>query len=445
MEDRWQPFVRLTQLYFSQKQRTSNGPIQTAVQVFSITEQASVIFPTMITMSRLDRNLQQATGPNLVSIDRIRNLSELLTAESKRLILECDSASKRMQQDANKKLDQRLRDIQFLKQELEGKLEEMTVEIDSLTELKGRVEKALEACEDPLRVTTLCLEERMKRFLPDRLHDEVDKELLMEKGVIEGVSSLLQQVLEQIAEQIRLNRSAKYHLEKDLEEKFKAQSIDDSCTLMSNHSIRSHQESKDNKMIPTSMAVTPEEWEDFSDINIAKAEQQKTNSLSLRALVDSVLEQTAADLQRQVQATEAAFERNIKEIKAAKRKMEDQLSKILSECASQQRNREDLLQAITEKEKFRNVAEARLCMRSQRPGKELCHDPAQTQLLAEVQQHTAHIDKMRVAVAQSEEKLRTLVCCQVELQKNIEIKAKSLYIDEVVCTQLRKPVIIRNF
>lgn len=77
-----------------------------------------------------------------------------------------------------------------------------------------------------------------------------------------------------------------------------------------------------------SLAVTPKQWENISDINIAKAEQQKTNSQSLRALVESLLEQTAADMQKQVQATTAAFQMNVQEIKNAKIQMEDQLAKV---------------------------------------------------------------------------------------------------------------------
>lgn len=57
--------------------------------------------------------------------------------------------------------DQRVRDIQFLKKELELKLEEIIVEIDDLIALQSRVVKALEACKEPLRVTILCLEERL--------------------------------------------------------------------------------------------------------------------------------------------------------------------------------------------------------------------------------------------------------------------------------------------
>lgn len=57
--------------------------------------------------------------------------------------------------------DQRIKDIQFLKKELELKLEEIMVESDELIALQSRVVKALEASKEPLRVTILCLEERL--------------------------------------------------------------------------------------------------------------------------------------------------------------------------------------------------------------------------------------------------------------------------------------------
>lgn len=61
---------------------------------------------------------------------------------------------------------------------------------------------------------------------------------------------------------------------------------------------------------------------------MAKAQQQLTNSLSLRALVESLLEQTATDMQKQVRATAAAFQLNINEMKSAKSQMENQLDKV---------------------------------------------------------------------------------------------------------------------
>lgn len=44
---------------------------------------------------------------------------------------------------------------------------------------------------------------REKRVETDLVHDDVDRELLKEKDVIEGVTALLQRTLEQIIEQIR--------------------------------------------------------------------------------------------------------------------------------------------------------------------------------------------------------------------------------------------------
>lgn len=82
-------------------------------------------------------------------------------------------------------------------------------------------------------------------------------------------------------------------------------------------------------MFPSlSLAVTPKQWENISEISIAKAEQQKANSVSLRALVESLLEQTSNDMQKQVQATTAAFQLSVKVIKSAKSQMEDELAKV---------------------------------------------------------------------------------------------------------------------
>lgn len=77
-----------------------------------------------------------------------------------------------------------------------------------------------------------------------------------------------------------------------------------------------------------SLSVTPKQWENISEVNISKAAQQKTNSLSLRALVESLLEQTAADVQKQLQLTTEAFQLNVQQIKSAKSQMEEQLSKV---------------------------------------------------------------------------------------------------------------------
>uniref|UniRef100_A0A8C7IKH3 Tektin n=1 Tax=Oncorhynchus kisutch TaxID=8019 RepID=A0A8C7IKH3_ONCKI len=342
------------------------------------------------------------------SAEAERSRSERLSAESKRLIEESGMAAKRMQPDANKRLEQRIYDIKFWKSDLDQKLEEIVQEVKVLITCKSRVERAMERCAEPLSRPAVF---RQMRVSIDLVHDAVERELVKEREVIERVRSLL----EQTNEQIRLNHSAKYYLEKDLWDKFHAEQID------SFYSTRS-----------TSTTLTPEEWETFSNITILKAEHENNNSPSLRALLESLLEQTAADMCRQHNATGNALRLQVQETNTAKG-LEDHLAKFLSEVASQEWNLEALRVAIKDKAGPLKVAQTRLSARSQRPSIELCHDP----------ELTAHIKRLRVAQAQSEMELLALTRSQLILEE--EIQSRSLYIDEVICPQLRQPISTHSF
>ena len=76
------------------------------------------------------------------------------------------------------------------------------------------------------------------------------------------------------------------------------------------------------------MAVSPDEWEGLSVVNISRAEQEKANSASLRALVSSLLDQTACDMRSRLRATALAFQRKIQETKTAKAQMEEHLARV---------------------------------------------------------------------------------------------------------------------
>ncbi|XP_062408048.1 tektin-1 [Sardina pilchardus] len=393
----------------------------------------------------LPHEWKHANDVNRGNAESERARSERLTVESQRLMEQCDRATKHMQDQARKRLEQRIHDIKFWKLELDKKLDEVVSETEDLVTSKSRVQKALESCFEPLRVTMQCLEEREKRVGIDLVHDEVEQDLMKEKEVIEGVAALLQRTLEQTIEQIRLNRSAKYYLEKDLQGKFQAEKIDDLCSILTNTNPKIDSSAGVLETGPASNTVTPDEWEAFSDINICKAERERTNSVSLRSLVDSLLQQTAADMSTQHEATGAALEMNVQRTKSAKALLEDQLGKVLAELASQERNLEALRVSIADKEGPLKVAQARLTARSLRPDVELCHDSAQSQLLTEVRELTSQINSLQEALWEAEMELRALARSQLALEEQIQVKAHSLYIDEVICTQLRQPIVIHNF
>lgn len=70
------------------------------------------------------------------------------------------------------------------------------------------------------------------------------------------------------------------------------------------------------------------QWENITEILMARAEQQKADSLALRAAVESLLEQTEADVKKQARATAAALQLNVWEIKSARRQMTEQLATV---------------------------------------------------------------------------------------------------------------------
>ncbi|NXL55832.1 TEKT1 protein, partial [Chordeiles acutipennis] len=376
------------------------------------------------------------------STESQKSRSERTTAESQRLLDEIEKTTQKTQSDVNKRIEQRREEIKFWKQELDNKLEQLVHETEVLLTFKTRLEKSLESCKEPLVIAQKCLLNRQKRPGIDLVHDEVEQELVKEAEVLQGVIALLGRTLEQTNEQIRLNRSAKYNLELDLKDKFTALMIDNYCASLINNT---------SDIRYTGLAVktegnfvSPEDWLDFSNINLEKADKQRNNSLALRALIDGILSQTANDMRKQHEMVNVAFRNRVKEVKDAKHKLETLLAMVLEETASQEKNIAALKKAIADKEGPVKVAQTCLEARNHRPNMELCYDTVQYRLISEVQEITKNIQRQDT-LAQAERELKGLSCRQLSLEAEIQLKENTLYIDEVLCMQMRESVYIKNF
>ncbi|XP_074869759.1 tektin-1 isoform X2 [Carettochelys insculpta] len=325
-----------------------------------------------------------------------RSRSERLVAESQRLVDEIEKTTQKTQSDVNKKIEQRLDEIKFWRQELNDKLEQVVNETEVLLTFKTRLEKALESCKEPLFIAQECLLNRQRRVGIDLVHDEVERELIKEVEVLQGVMALLQRTLEQTSEQIRLNRSAKYNLEMDLKDKFTALTIDNYCSSLTNNTPDIRYATNVVKVEGNS--VSPEDWVDFSNVNVEKADKQRNNSLALRALIDRILSQTASDMHKQCETVNTAFKNRVRETKDAKNKLEIHLAKVMDEITSQEKNTAALKKAIIDKEGPAKVAQTRLETRTHRPNVELCRDMVQYRLISEVQEITNNIQRVCLPV-----------------------------------------------
>ncbi|XP_067394085.1 tektin-1 isoform X3 [Emydura macquarii macquarii] len=336
-----------------------------------------------------------ANKTQYASAETQRSRSERLVAESQRLVDEIEKTTQKTQSDVNKKIEQRLDEIKFWKQELDDKLEQIVNETEVLLTFKTRLEKALESCKEPLFIAQECLLNRQRRVGIDLVHDEVERELIKEVEVLQGVMALLERTLEQINEQIS--------------------------------------------------SVSPEDWVDFSNVNVEKADKQRNNSLALRALIDRILSQTASDMRKQCEMVNVAFKNRVKETKDAKNKLEIHLAKVMDEITSQEKNIAVLKKAIVDKEGPAKVAQTRLETRTHRPNVELCRDMVQYRLISEVQEITNNIQRLKDTLAQAEVELKGLSRRQLSLEEEIQVKENTLYIDEVLCMQMRESISINNF
>ncbi|NXU54369.1 TEKT1 protein, partial [Turnix velox] len=371
-----------------------------------------------------------------------KSRSERMIAESQRLLDETEKTTWKTQSDVNKKIEQRREEIKFWKQELNNMLEQIVHETEVLLTFKTRLEKSLESCKEPLVIAQICLLNRQRRAGIDLVNDEVEQELMKETEVFQGVIALLERTLEQTNEQIRLNRSTKYNLEMDLKDKFTALMIDDYCASLTNNSpdIRYN----DSALKIEGNFVSPEDWVDFSNINVEKAEKQRNNSLALRALIDGILSQTASDMRKQCETVNTAFRNRVKEVKDVKHKLETLLAMVIEETASQEKNIAALKKAIADKEGPVKVSQTRLEARKHRPNVELCYDTVQYGLTSEVQEITKNIQRQD-KLAEAEADLKGLSRRQLSLEEEIQVKENTLYIDEVLCMQMRESVSINNF
>ncbi|XP_032178120.1 tektin-1 [Mustela erminea] len=371
-----------------------------------------------------------------------RSRSERLVAESQRLVDEIEKTTRKSQSDVDKKLEQRLEEVRFWKKELDDKLEQLVYITEDLLTYQTRLVNALESMKEPLHINQMCLEYREKRVGIDLVHDVVEQELVKEAEIIRGVMALLTRTLEEVSEQIRLNRSAKYNLEKDLKDKFVALTIDDICFSLNNNSPNIHYSEKAVRVEPHSVSL--EDWLDFSNNNVEKADRQRNNSLALKALVDRILSQTASDLHRQCDVVDMAFRNGLQETKAARDQLAAHLAKVMEEIACQEKNITVLEKAILDQEGPAKVAHTRLETRTHRPNVELCRDVAQYRLLREVGEIAHNVARLKDALGQAQAELQGLHRRQLALQEEIQVKDNTIYIDEVLCTHMRKSIPLRD-
>ncbi|XP_074409075.1 tektin-4 [Zonotrichia albicollis] len=360
--------------------------------------------------------------------------------EAKHLMKHAAASAQRAQGYSKATLGQRLQDLQFWRVELQKEIMELDAETNLLVAQKLRLERALDATEVPYSVVIDNLECRERRQPPDLVIDEVEKQLMKEADLIRDIRDLLKRTIIQAATQIRSNRIQKENCELDWSDKVQTYNIDDKC-------IGYCTDSTDVQSHPSSVkfeenASTPKTWAQFSHDNISRAEQEKLASVQLRSLINNIIHDASEDLRMQRAAVSEAFDSHCRELDGAKLRLESHLRQILKDIGDEEANIENLKKAIRDKEAFLKVAQSRLYDRSCRPNVELCRDEPQFRLVNEVEGLTVFLEALKRKLMESEQNLKNLEETRMKLEKEIAVKANSIFIDRQKCMgyRVRYPV-----
>jgi hypothetical protein len=193
-------------------------------------------------------------------------------------------------------------------------------------------------------------------------------------------------------------------------------------------------------------SFTETQWENYSDDNIKNAEATRLNSVKLRNIVDSNLQQVANDIDKQIENTNRAFQRRIWEEVDAKTKLEDQVKDVTKLIDNMEENIKNVEKAILDKENYLKLAHTRLDVRTNRPHIELVRDPAQYKLVKEVQEIEDSIRRLQERLNESHKKLKDLDRDKLVLMKDIEVKANTIRLDEAEnFNGIRKSLKINQF
>ncbi|XP_058124365.1 tektin-1 [Anopheles ziemanni] len=380
---------------------------------------------------------------NVFSLDQ-QALADRVISESDRVIDETKHTTEESKSEVDFRLQERIEDIRFRRDELQQQKKEAHIEEEALKVYKRRTIDAINTLREiAVPLCQKCIVLREGRQGTDLVNDGVDRELRKELDVTEGGIALLEKVLEQCVEQIRRLRATIYLLDRDLADKDRSIRIDEK-----NLELRPNQ--MEMKVYAGRVPLDPynstdEEWIMVTNKNIEATAKEINSAQPLRSYIDQLLKQVAEDIRTQVERTNAAFRQRTAELRYTKVKLENVHKETVRQVNELTRTVTRLEREIAEKEGYVALAQTRLANRSQRPGIELCRDNVYEGLKRELAALRETIAKLDGSLVKSKATLRYLLNTQVMQEEEINLKTQSLRIDEVDCMTMRESFKFQDF
>ncbi|XP_046874534.1 tektin-2 [Hypomesus transpacificus] len=359
--------------------------------------------------------------------ERRRQSSQDTRQEGRMLRNETTSKTSWNESDSSRRLTERVWDITRWRDTLEASAQELDREMDALTLSKEEMERALAATLVPLEVTVECMVLREGRRGNELLSDPVEAQLKKEVDVIERAQHALQQGIDSSFTQLCLLQEARHQVTNDLENKMDAQGIDTTCLKLTMDSPEISLKPNPTR-IPISSS-TPQQWEQFSQHNMSRAQQEMQVSLQLREETRLSRLQIQNELQSQRIATEFSIRKRTHQLQQAHDERKWQLQSTQEEISQLEKDILGLEGDLQAKTAPLKLAHTRLEHRTERPGMDLCRDEVQYGLMEEVKQLEGTIQALKQKLAEAQHSLQNLQLHEARMQEDLSRKQEAISLE----------------
>ncbi|BET03207.1 microtubule cytoskeleton organization [Nesidiocoris tenuis] len=378
----------------------------------------------------------QAALCNFNEADTSRNIAERLRSDAVRIMRMTDEKTQQAQRDSSRRLGERLTDTTFWANELATEQEKMQTEQNLLADTRRAVEKAIQDCEPPAHISQECLYHREHRIGIDLVHDQPEISLLKEVENLRQCQRRLIDMKQRVLDQTRVNRSCQHELETDTRSKHSALAIDNVCHQLNDHSRGINYYGGIEKYDCT--ITVPETWAENSNRICLKSKSERSKSSQLRNECDQVMNACANEIWNHWNDTNSALSRRASETMEAKNRIQMNLHKVQQEIFDVEKNMEMIKKAIMDKSNPMKVAQTRLEARSHRRDVELCRDDAHNRLIQEVGEISESVEVLHRKLQDAEALHQQLLMSRSTLEKDLQIKVNSLFIDREKCLGMRR-------
>ncbi|KAM6903171.1 tektin-2 [Lycodopsis pacificus] len=367
-----------------------------------------------------------------------RFVSSVIRQEGRSLRNETNCQTTWDESDTCRRLRDRAWDVARRKEELETCAQRVDEEMEALTLSKEQAEQALAATVVPLEVGGECLTLRDGRRGCELAVDPVDEQLKKEVALIERMQHVLQQHIDEAFEQLCVLQEARHQLTADLQNKMDALDIDMSCLSLT---IKSPQISlKTNPTRIPSGSSTPQEWVQFSQYNVARAQEAMQVSQQMRVDMSLTRAQLQNELDTRRRATEFALRKRIHHEEQARDELEWQIRNTEDEMAEMGRDIHGLDADVQAKTASLKLAHTRLENRTSRAGMDLCRDEVQHGLVNEVHQLEATIRALKQKLSEAQHSMQKMKLHHSRMLQDLSRKQEALSLEQrSVNTRSRLP------